>query len=214
MSETTTISELLPITAPTSGANQLIIVDTEEVGAGVDKEKYLTIAQLVSYLETNLGINIVNDLTPKLGGILDLNDLGVELHTPSTNLSYEGIIRTMTVDVNAEGFGAPLFMAADGHLETADADSVNTMPCVALALETGTGSKKVLLYGTIRNDSWNWTLGAGAVNQVYVSQTTGTLIQLADMTPGKDDVIQPVGYLISADEIMFTPSMFWITHTG
>jgi len=137
---------------------------------------------------------------------------GVNIPTPAADVTAYGLKATMTVDTNAEGFGAPLAMAADGNLDTADADSVNNMPCIALALETGTGSKKVLLHGVIRNDAWNWTLGAGAANLIYVSITVGTLTQTKPT--GVDDVVQPVGWALSADVIYFCPSMMWITHTG
>ena len=33
-------------------------------------------------------------------------------------------------------------MAADGHFDDADADASTTLPCVVLALETGTGSRR------------------------------------------------------------------------
>ena len=156
---------------------------------------------------------VVEDTTPQLGGDLDLNEYNIVVKpSPSSDDTASGIIVTMTVDTNAEGIGAPLAMAADGHLDTADADSVDNMPCVALALEAGTGSKKVLLYGVMRNDDWNWTTGAGAAGLVYVSTTVGTLTQTKPT--GKDDVIQPVGWALSADVIFFCPSMMWITHTG
>lgn len=130
----------------------------------------------------------------------------------TTSYSATGIIKTVTVDTNAEGIGAPLFIAADGHYDTADADSVTTMPCVALALEAGTGSKQVLLMGNVMNANWNWTVGPGAAGHIYVDTTVGTLTQT--MPTGTDDVVQPVGYAISATEMMFIPSMLWVTHTG
>jgi len=154
---------------------------------------------------------IVEDTTPQLGGDLDLNEYNIVVKpSPSADDTSSGIIVTMTVDTNAEGIGAPLAMAADGHLDTADADSVDNMPCIALALETGTGSKKVLLYGVMRNDSWNWTMGAGAANLIYVSTTVGTLTQTKPT--GEDDVVQAVGWALSADVIFFAPSMMWVTH--
>ena len=153
------------------------------------------------------------DTTPQLGGDLDLNGFNVVLKMePGNDVTASGLIVTMTVDTNAEGIGAPLAMAADLHLDTADADSVNNMPCVALALETGTGAKKVLLLGIMRNDAWNWATGAGAAGLIYVSTTIGTLTQTKPT--GVDDVVQPVGYALSDDVIFFNPSMLWITHTG
>ena len=160
---------------------------------------------------TGVGITgVVADTTPQFGGDMDMNDHHIALKTPTADVTGMGIIRTLTVDTNAEGIGAPLFMAADGHLDTADADAVASMPCVALALEIGTGAKKVLLWGTMRNDAWDWTIGPGEAGLIYVSGTVGTLTQTKPT--GEDDVIQPVGYAISADEMMFNPSMIWLTH--
>ena len=123
------------------------------------------------------------------------------LATPASDLTGAGLIETVTVDTNATGVGAALYLAADGHYDEADADSSATMPCTALALETGTGSKRVLIMGMIRNDAWNWTPGG----KVYVSTTTGALTQTAPS--GTGDQVQVVGVAISADVIRFTPSL-------
>lgn len=132
------------------------------------------------------------------------------MNEPSSDTTASGLVVTATVDTNAEGIGAPLFMAADGHLDTTDADSSTTSPCVALALETGTGSKRVLLHGVLRKDAWNWTTGPGTASLIYVSTTTGTLTQ--SQPSGTDDVIQPVGWALSDDCIYFSPSMIYLTH--
>src|SRR3989344_2271782 len=144
-------------------------------------------------------------------GELPINSVAVIklMNEPSSDTSASGLIMTATVDTNAEGIGAPLYMAADGHLDTADADSVTTSPCVALALETGTGSKKILVHGVLRNDTWNWTIGPGASSLIYVSTTTGTLTQTKPS--GTDDVVQPVGWALSDDAIYFSPSMIYLT---
>jgi hypothetical protein len=156
---------------------------------------------------------LADDATPQLGADLDMNDHGISVNVePTDDLDYQGIVTTMTVDTNAEGVGAPLFLAADGHLDTADADTIATAPCVALALETGTGSKKVLLVGTLRVDAWNWTIGPGATSLIYLSETVGTLTQTKPVT--EDSVIQPVGFALTDDMIMFNPSMIFITHAA
>jgi len=130
---------------------------------------------------------------------------------PSADVTASGLIITATVDTNAQGVGAPLFMAADGHLDTADADTNATSPCVALALETGTGSKNILAHGIVRNDAWNWTPGPGNASLIYVSESVGTLTQTAPTTA--NSVIQPVGWALTADSIYFCPSMIYFTHT-
>lgn len=146
-------------------------------------------------------------------GELPINSVaGINLMNPPTaDLTASGLIITATVDTNAQGIGAPLFMAADGHLDTADADGSTTSPCVALAMETGTGSKKILVHGILRVDSWNWTTGPGDASLIYVSNSVGTLTQTRPSAT--DSVIQPVGWALTADVIYFSPSMMYITHT-
>ncbi len=145
-------------------------------------------------------------------GELPINSVaGIKLmNEPTADTTASGLIVTATVDTNAEGIGAPLFMSADGHLDTADADSSTTSPCVALAMETGTGSKKILVHGVLRVDAWNWTRGPGTSSLIYVSTVTGTLTQT--QPSGTDDVIQPVGWALSDDCIYFAPSLIYLTH--
>jgi hypothetical protein len=156
--------------------------------------------------------NVVEDTTPQLGGDLDVNDKNITLKfEPTSDDTPSGLIITVTVDTNAVGVGAPLFIAADGHFDTAEAGDNTTSPAVVLALETGTGSKKVLLHGIMRNDGWDWTTGPGDASLIYLHTTTGQLIQTKPS--GADEVIQPVGWALSDDCIYFCPSMIYFTHT-
>ena len=146
--------------------------------------------------------NIVEDTTPQLGGDLDLNEFYIELTpAPSSDDTGSGLMSSVTVDTNSVGVGAALFMAADGNFDEADADAAATMPCMVLALETGTGTKKVLHHGYIRNDDWAWTPGA----LLYVSDTAGTLTATAPA--GSGDQVQVVGYATHADRIFFSPDL-------
>lgn len=144
-------------------------------------------------------------------GELPLNSVaGIKLMNPPTaDLTASGFILTATVDTNAEGIGAPLYIAADGHLDTANATDNTTAPCVALALETGTGSKKILTHGILRVDSWNWTIGPGDASVIYLSTTTGVLTQT--QPSATDNVVQAVGWALTADSIYFAPSMLYFT---
>lgn len=146
-------------------------------------------------------------------GELPINSVaGIKLmNEPTSDTTASGLIVTATVDTNAEGIGAPLYMAADGHLDTANATSSATSPCVALAVDAGTGSgKRILLHGVLRVDAWNWTVGPGSSGLIYVSTTTGTLTQ--SQPSGTDEVIQPVGWALSDDCIYFAPSIMYLTH--
>lgn len=119
---------------------------------------------------------------------------------PVADLTGEGMVAERTVDANATGVSAALYVATDGNLEEADASSISTMPCAALALETGTGTLQVLRQGYIRNDAWSWTPGG----IIYVSITTGALTQ----TPpsGSGEIVQNVGIAEASNIIYFSPS--------
>lgn len=124
----------------------------------------------------------------------------------STNGTYIGETLSATVDTNSVGFGCLLAMAADFHFDEADADAAANCYMLAMALETGTGTKKVLTRGQICNTAWAWSAGA-----VYASTTLGTLTQT--QPSGTDDVIVIVGWALSADTIFFAPYASFITHT-
>lgn len=125
-----------------------------------------------------------------------------EIYTPimpAADLTGSGQTSLRTVDVNATGISAALFVASDGNLEEADATDDTAMPCSALALEAGTGSVEILRQGYMRNDSWSWTPGG----MLYVSTTAGALTQ----TPpnGSGEMVQIVGVAESATVIFFNP---------
>ena len=121
--------------------------------------------------------------------------------TPDTDLTANGVIIPATVDVNATGVGALLFLAADGHYEEADADAAATMPGMAIALEAGTGSKNVLLYGFFRDDTYTWTPGAF----LYAGTTAGAITDTAPV--GAGDQVQRIGIAYSADILFFSPDL-------
>lgn len=129
------------------------------------------------------------------------DSIGTGAGLPTADHTANGDKLTVTVDVNAFGFGATLYMASDGNMETADASGANYMPCVAIALESGTGSKEVLLRGYVRDDTWNFTPGG----LIYVSTTLGDLTQTAPS--GSGDQVQVIGWAYSADIMVFDPSL-------
>ncbi len=132
------------------------------------------------------------------------------MNEPSVDATASGLVVQALIDTNGHGIGAPLFMGSNGHLSTASANSSATSPCVALAMDDGTGSKRILVHGVLRMDAWNWTVGPGTSGLIYVSPSTGTLTQ----TPpsGTGEVIQPIGWALSDDCIYFSPSMMYLTH--
>lgn len=163
-------------------------------------------------IETALGTNPEGnstDVAERLDALESgVSSIALPSGEPATDDTGYGIIETVTVDTNAVGAGAVLCLASDGNYDEADADAIATMKGLVLALESGTGSKKVLRYGKFRHDAWAWTAG----DIVYVSVTQGTL----SATPpnGADDVIKAVGVALTDDMIFFNPTETYITHTG
>jgi hypothetical protein len=151
---------------------------------------------------SGIGIgNVVEDTSPELGGDLDMNNKYIAFTAaPSNDETGSGFTAIMTVDTNSYGVASALCMAADGNFDEANCSGVATMPCTALALETGTGSKKVMLQGFIRDDTWSWTPGG----LIYVSSTAGTLTQTLPSTTGHQ--VQIVGFATHADRMYFNPS--------
>lgn len=119
---------------------------------------------------------------------------------PASDHTGSGNIITQTVDTNTYGIGGVLVLSSDGNWDDADADAEATVGRLALATESGTGSKKLMLSGIFRDDSWNWTVGG----QLFVSTTVGEMTQTAPS--GTGDFVQACGYALTADIIIFDPS--------
>jgi len=154
---------------------------------------------------------VVSDTTPQLGGDLDLNGHEILVDTtPGTDHTASGMKGSFTNgNAGQVVFGDVCYMAADGHLEFADADAATTMPAIYMALETiaAAASGAWLMMGVARDDTWNWTIGPGTSGLIYVSltgTTTNTLTQTAPSATG--DQVQVVGTAITADTMMFNPS--------
>jgi hypothetical protein len=117
--------------------------------------------------------------------------------------SYSGEFINATVDDASAVFGDVIYCAADFHYERADADSISTMPAVAMVLENGSGSKKILLRGQVCNTGWNWVSGT-----IYVHTDAGKLTQT--VVSGTGDQVQAVGFALSAYTIYFNPNLVLI----
>lgn len=95
--------------------------------------------------------------------------------------------------------GELVYIKSDGKFWLADADAAASMPAIGVVLDAGAAeaSVKVLLWGLMRNDAWNWTVGA----TLYVDTTAGALTETAPS--GSGDQVQAVAVAIHADKILF-----------
>lgn len=182
---------------------------------GIDKKKSVP-TNLFTCL--NCGDLKVGTQTIKISRFrLDMGELPINsvaainlMNEPSVDATASGLIIKANVTTNSQGIGAPLYMDVTGNLIEANASSSATAPCVAIAMDTGTGLKRVLVHGILRLDSWSWTMGPGTASLIYVDTSAGTLTQT--QPSGTDQVIQPVGWALSDNAIYFAPSMIYVTH--
>jgi hypothetical protein len=163
-----------------------------------------TVRGILGYDQSNSSINIAGGTGTIFTNIDEIMvyDGGADVlldSTPATS-SGGGIWALGDVDANTFGIGAALYLKADGDYAECDADAAATMPCSALALESGTGvGKRVLLVGYLKDASYSFTVGA----IVYVSTTLGGLTTTAPS--GTGDFVQAVGIATETTALYFNP---------
>ena len=143
-----------------------------------------------------------------MGGqnITDVNQLQIDA-VPTSNQTGNGFT---TRDFNAGatiGICTLCEMAVTGKWVNTDASSTTTSTgLLSVSLEAGTNNNpmRVALSGSIvRNDSWNWTIGA----KLYVSPTSGVITETAPSTTG--EVIRIIGHALTPDVLYFNPDNYW-----
>jgi hypothetical protein len=176
---------------------------TTRLGAGTDGQVLMSDGTDIAWATISGGSggisDVVDDTTPQLGGDLDLNGHNLNYGSILTsNTTYVGDILTVTVDDGSTAFGNVLYQGSDFHFDRADADATSTSPVFVIALESGSGTKTVMVRGQVCNTSWNWSAG-----KLYLSGTTGEMTQTVPSTKGQQ--IQVLGWALSADTIWFDP---------
>jgi hypothetical protein len=163
-----------------------------------------------SEVRTDLGIDtndhvVFGSLTT---GDTIIGDHGIQIDmVPDANGEWCGTYVDATVDANAIGFGGAMHMDSDSHWINADADGTTTMPCLGISVEAGTGTRKVLMNGFVKNTAWAWTPGA----ILFASATVGLFTHTAPA--GTGDQVQSIGIAIDADTIYFNPSTVLVERT-
>jgi hypothetical protein len=154
----------------------------------------------INFIEgSNVTLTVTDDPTD--------NEIDVTIATPAYSApdddSVSGTIRPFTAAENLE-FGDVCYMNSAGKMAKADADAIATSGAVAIA--TGTiatdATGNFMLNGAIRKDD-AYTFTPGGL--IYLATTAGAVTQTAPS--GTDDVVQVLGWAITADEWMFNPSL-------
>lgn len=125
---------------------------------------------------------------------------GIRLVSPTSNNSGNGIVLNINVSSNSVGIGACLAMNYSTNL-LVEATALNEyrIPAIALAMQTGTGMKDVLLLGIFRKDTWSWTPN----KIIYVSTTTGLMTQIRPDGLGQN--VQELGFALTPTIMIFNP---------
>lgn len=143
-----------------------------------------------------------------LSDSLSLDD-HVGLISNPANDEASGIIVRAPVNMATGTIGIPMYMATGGSFEMANATDVTKAPAQGLNLDATGTTRRVLLMGTITNTAWDWSVGP-ATGAIYLSATAGMMTQVRPANT--DEVIQVLGWALTADTMMFNPSPDYVTH--
>ena len=121
---------------------------------------------------------------------------------PGTDDTYQGIAITGRNAGATIAQWEAVYLNSSGEWVLADANGTSTYPAqgLAVAAYSSGNAATVLVIGTVRNDSWNWTVGG----RIYLSATAGALTQTQPSTSG--DKVQYIGFAPTADSIFVNPS--------
>lgn len=150
---------------------------------------------------TSLDVTTIqaNTASVTVGGTSD--DVHIALDgAPDADDSYSGTtIRGKNAGETTAQWDLVYFDTTDSEWKIADANVSGEWPAWGMGVAVGAdGAELVILQkGVVRNDAWNWTVGAA----LYLDETTpGGMTEAAPSTTG--DCIQPVGLALTADVVL------------
>ncbi len=119
-----------------------------------------------------------------------------------TNATWNGItISGLNAGEDIDQFEIVYFDDTEGEFMLADADVIGKFPATGISVSSGTVSDGaalvVLIKGTVRYDTWDWTPDAA----LYVSDSPGLMTETAPSTDG--DGVQPLARAMTADILLF-----------
>ena len=96
-----------------------------------------------------------------------------------------------------------VYLNSDGKYYKATSTDITKVPGIGLVLQTidTNAHGRVLIYGTIRYDSWSWTPGS----LLYLDTAVGSITSDRPYTAGS--IVQVIGCAISSNKIIFNPSI-------
>lgn len=130
---------------------------------------------------------------------------------PATDKTASGITTQFTANEN-QAFGDVVKINSSGKAQIAKADVIANATALAMCVSESVeadATGNYLLLGFVRDDSWNWTVGAW----IYLSLTGTTGNTLTQTSPFEadpiveDTIVQLLGVANSADTFYFNPQL-------
>jgi len=150
---------------------------------------------------------------PKVGVDKLSDNSGVQYNAKANGMNddrYNGTtIGGLNAGENITQWDLVYFDTTDAEYKQADADAAGEWPARGMAVAAGTDGNElvILVQGVIRNDGWAW-LAASYGKTLYLDDATaGGITTNAPATGG--DCVQPVGWVISDDEVYINISGNW-----
>lgn len=178
---------------------------TASVGVAVGDGDYVGITSNETLVFNAAGTIAVTGANLDMNGnnIIDVHAVKID-GLPDTDHTANG----PQTDSFASGYTASqfdlVFMGSDGKWLEVDSDAVATCKgMIALSMEAKNDTEPMLvaLPGSfVRDDTWNWTVGA----TLYAGETLGAMQEA--IPTGADAIIKVVGFAVTADVIYFNPS--------
>jgi hypothetical protein len=137
---------------------------------------------------TTSGANLIYGATPVAPGQYELN--------------YEGETKSFYVSDEYADVGDVLYMTSTGTLDRSNATDNTKMPVRAMSIVYNYEDQYVLLKGQVACNYWNWSTIGG---NIYAAANNGQITQT--VPSGSGNVIQIVGYALSATAMYFNPEM-------
>ena len=164
-----------------------------EIGSGID-----SVTTAAGYIK---GAN----------GVLVPEGKSVHIETPllaSADHSASGVTTILTAS-ESFAIGDLVYVSGNGTVGKALSNAIAKMPAIGLAVTAGNSNSPavILLNGTFRDDSFNFTAG----NRLF-AHTDGTITATAPS--GNNQVAQAVGVALNADVIYFSPDMTLVEITA
>lgn len=157
--------------------------------------------------------NIVEDVTPQLGGNLDANKKAMLMNATLDDHEYEGLAVTGVAGENLAQ-GNVVYKKLNGgawkwyKYDCNGTDKLILPRGIATAAINSGDSGVILVDGQMRDDTWSLSPSADTAVTVYASATAGGLTLTAPSTAGDEVVV--VGFLVGGNTIQTAFGYAWI----